>query len=190
MPCIIARHGARLSTVCALLVLTSLTPARAEDDVLSDRLTDQILEMNKLDLVRKLDGELERRLREIQQQPTAERASKLRELLRSRAATFESLEDFDRAEADYNTLINIKPVNPLVFSDRGYFYMRLGRFADAARDFVTGSRLAPAQATRHLEVVGRGGGGNRACTHGSVMIPILGLPRRDQTPLRRTSVPS
>jgi Flp pilus assembly protein TadD len=125
----------------------SLAPARAEDDVLSDRLTDQILEMNKLDLVRKLDGELERRLREIEQQPTAERASKLRELLRSRAATFESLEDFDRAEADYNTLIGIKPVNPLVYSDRGYFYMRLGRFADAARDFVTGSRLAPAQAT-------------------------------------------
>ena len=49
---IVAHPGVRLYVVSALIALLSLVPARAEDDVLSDRLTDQIL-MNKLDLVRK-----------------------------------------------------------------------------------------------------------------------------------------
>jgi len=143
----IAHPGARLCAVSALIVLVSLVPARAEDDVLSDRLTDQIWEMNKLDLVRKLDSEFERRTRELSQSPTIERANKLRELLKSRAATYESLEDFERAEGDYNALVEVKPINPNVFTDRGYFYMRQGRYSEAVRDFTTGSRMAPAQSS-------------------------------------------
>jgi tetratricopeptide (TPR) repeat protein len=142
---IIAGPGARLSAVSALVALLTLLPARAEDDILSDRLTDQILELNKLDLVRKLDNELDRRMRELGENPTMERANKLRELLKSRAVTYESLDDFDRAEGDYNALVDVKPVNPTVYTDRGYFYMRQGRYSEAVRDFVTGSRLAPAQ---------------------------------------------
>src|SRR5580692_8798999 len=144
---IIAHPGARLYAVFALIALLSLVPAWAEDDVLSDRLTDQILEMNKLDLVRKLDSELERRTRELSQSPTIERANKLRELLKSRAATYESLEDFERAEGDYNALVEVKPINPNVYTDRGYFYMRQGRYSEAVRDFTTGSRMAPAQSS-------------------------------------------
>ena len=143
---IVAHPGVRLYAVSALIALLSLVPARAEDDVLSDRLTDQIL-MNKLDLVRKLDNELEQRTRELNQNPTVERANKLRELLKSRAATYESLEDFERAEGDYNALIEVNPINPNVYSDRGYFYMRQGRYSEAVRDFTTGSRIAPAQSS-------------------------------------------
>src|SRR5882724_3270383 len=144
MYCTLARFGARFSAASALALLLSLAPAQAEE-ILGDRLTDQILEMNKLDLVRRLDSELERRKRELGQEQTAERANKLRELLKSRAATYESLEDFERAESDYNTMVDVKPVNPVVYSDRGYFYMRQRRFTEAVRDFTTGSRMAPAQ---------------------------------------------
>src|SRR3984957_13344861 len=146
MSCIIAHPGVRLCAASVLIALVSLVSARAEDD-LSDRLTDQILEMNKLDLVRKLDSEFERRTRELGQSPTIERANKLRELLKSRAATYESLEDFERAEGDYNALVEIKPINPNVYTDRGYFYMRQGRYSEAVRDFTTGSRIAPAQSS-------------------------------------------
>src|SRR5258708_36838207 len=132
MPCTIIRFGARFSAASALILLMSLAPVQAEE-ILGDRLTDQILEMNKLDLVRKLDGELERRTRELGQEQTAERASKLRELLKSRAATYESLEDFQRAESDYNTMVEVKPVNAMVYSNRAYFYMRQGRFPEAVR---------------------------------------------------------
>src|SRR5450631_3698644 len=113
MTCILSRPGASLFAVSAVAMLLSLSPARA-DEVLGQRLTDQILELNKLDLVRKLDSELEKRTLELAQEPNAERANKLRELLKSRAATFESLEDFERAEVDYNALVDVKPINPMV----------------------------------------------------------------------------
>jgi Flp pilus assembly protein TadD len=139
-----ARLGAGLPAIFAAVVALSPAAAHAED-VLSDRLTDQILDLNKLDLVRRLDSELEQRKSALAQEPTVEQANKLRELLKRRAATYESLEDIERAETDYDALVDVQPINPSVFIDRGYFYMREGRFAAAERDFVTGSRLAPTQ---------------------------------------------
>jgi Flp pilus assembly protein TadD len=139
-----ARLGTGVPAAFALVIPLLLATAHAED-ILSDRLTDQILELNKLDLVRRLDSELEQRKSALAQEPTVERANKLRELLKKRAATYESLEDIERAEADYDALVDIAPINPTVYIDRGYFYMREGRFAAAERDFVTGSRLAPTQ---------------------------------------------
>ncbi len=147
MPNSIARHGAVLFAATSLVVAVSIVPGRADDQSLSGRLTDQILELNKLDMVHKLDDELARRKRDLGQEPTMERANRLRELYKSRAAAYETIEDFDHAETDYNSLVDVKPINPLVYTDRGYFYMRLGRFPDAVRDFVTGSRLAPSQST-------------------------------------------
>jgi Flp pilus assembly protein TadD len=144
MPRLFARLSAGLPAAFALVLPLWLLPVHAED-VLSDRLTDQILELNKLDLVRRLDSELEKRKSALAQEPTVERADKLRELLRRRASTYESLEDIERAEADYDALVEVEPINPSVYIDRGYFYMREGRFGAAERDFVTGSRLAPAQ---------------------------------------------
>ena len=143
--------GPRVSTVSTLAisflaVLLAVATARADEN-LSGRLTDQILEMNKYDLVRKLDRELERRKNALGQESTVERANKLREILKTRATTLETLEDFERAEVTYDALVEVKPVNPMVYSDRGYFYMRQSRFDAAMRDFMTGARLAPAQST-------------------------------------------
>jgi Flp pilus assembly protein TadD len=182
MPRTIARHGVRLSAASALIVFLSMTSAYSED-VLSERLTDQILEMNKLDLVRKLDGELERRQRELGQAPTVERANKLRELLKSRASTYESLEDFERAEADYNALVEVKPINPTVYTDRGYYYMRQGRFNEAARDFLAGSRLAPSQSAFSYgagRALSRLGDYSRAINHYNEAVR---LSPRDSVPL-------
>jgi len=138
------RFATVFATVSAGIVLLSLATARAQE-ALSARLTDQILELNKLDLVRRLDRELERQKSAFGQEATAEQAEKLRVVLKTRAVAYEALEDFTHAEVAYNALVEVKPINPMVYSDRGYFYMRQSRFDAAMRDFVTGSRLAPSQ---------------------------------------------
>ena len=135
---------ARLLATLALMLPLLAAPARA-DSILSERLTDQIKQY-KLNLGRELIGEFEMRKKALGGQETIERAERLRQLIKERAAIYEMIEDVDRAEADFNALVEVKPQNPIVYSDRGYFYMRQNRFPDAARDFMTGSRLAPSQA--------------------------------------------
>lgn len=142
--CGIRLYAALVSAICVVALPQASSTALAEEG-LSDRLTDQILEMNKLDLVRKLDSDLERRKSELGQEQTMERANKLRELIKGRATTYESLEDFVRAETDYDALVDVKPISPFVYVDRGYFYMRQSRFNEAVRDFTTGARMAPSQ---------------------------------------------
>lgn len=136
--------AARLSVAAIAMAGAPSAPARA-DSILSDRLTDQILQMFRSDFTHRLDIEFEREKELLGQSETIERATRLRTLLKQRASTFESLEAFDRAEADFNALVAVRPLNPMVYSDRGYFYMRQNRFPDAVRDFVTGSRLAPTE---------------------------------------------
>ena len=109
-----ARFGSRLPVASIVVVLLSLATAHAED-ALSERLTDQIWEMNKLDIIHKLDGELDRRKSALTQQATVERANNLRKLLKARAGVYETLDDFDRAEVEYKNF-----VDPMVYIDRGY----------------------------------------------------------------------
>jgi Flp pilus assembly protein TadD len=128
-----------------MMVWAPSAPADA-DGILSDRLTDQILQMYRSDFTHRLDSDFEREKESLGKAETVERATRLRTLLKRRASTYETLEEFDRAEADYNALVAVRPVNPMVYSDRGYFYMRQSRFPEAMRDFVAGSRLAPTEA--------------------------------------------
>ena len=139
----------RCPSLCRVrpVALVSLVPARAEDDVLSDRLTDQILQMNKLDLVRKLDSEFERRTHELSRARHIERANKFRELLKSRAATYELLEDFERPRPTTTPWSRSSRSIPSSITDRGYFYMRQSRFSEAVRDFIDGFALAPSQSS-------------------------------------------
>jgi tetratricopeptide (TPR) repeat protein len=135
----------RLPAILAVVLPLSLASARAQD-ILSERLTDQIVQMHRLDLNRRLQSDFEAKKQSLGDAETAERAGSLRELLLNRASTYELLDEFDRAEADYDALLAIKPLNPMIYSDRAYFYMRQSRYAEAVRDFMTGSRLAPTQA--------------------------------------------
>jgi Flp pilus assembly protein TadD len=138
------RPAGRLLVALALMLPLCAAPACA-DSILSERLTDQIRQY-KLNLGHELVSEFESRKKALGAEETSERAEKLRQLLKERAAIYEMIEDVDHAEADFNALTELKPQNPIVYSDRGYFYMRQNRFPDAARDFMTGSRLAPSQA--------------------------------------------
>jgi tetratricopeptide (TPR) repeat protein len=52
----------------------------------------------------------------------------------------------DKAEADLTAAFKIEPFDPKVFAERGYFYLRQGRFKDALDDFVAGSRADPKDA--------------------------------------------
>lgn len=119
-----------------------LAPAHAEA-VLSDRLTDQIVLMQRLEINRQLDAEYEKTKTALGTQATPDGAAKLRELLVNHASVHELFEEIDRAEADFDALLQIEPLDPMIYVDRGYFYMRQRRFSEALRDFMTGSRLAP-----------------------------------------------
>jgi tetratricopeptide (TPR) repeat protein len=138
-------HFGRLPAILAMVLPLTLASARAQD-ILSDRLTDQIVQMHRLDLNRRLQSDFEEKKQSLGGEESAERAGGLRELLLSRAATYELLDEFEQAEADYDALLAIKPLNPKIYSDRAYFYMRQGRHSEAVRDFMTGSRLAPTEA--------------------------------------------
>ncbi len=67
----------------------------------------------------------------------------MRTVLKYRADLFETLKLFDNAEGDLSQAARVVPKDASAYGDRGYFYMRRGRFRDALDDFVTGSRLDP-----------------------------------------------
>jgi tetratricopeptide (TPR) repeat protein len=66
-----------------------------------------------------------------------------RNLLRQRAFAYEDLRQYDRAEADYNSALQIEPVDPDFYAKRGFYFTRRGRYDDALADFRRGSELAP-----------------------------------------------
>jgi tetratricopeptide (TPR) repeat protein len=78
----------------------------------------------------------------------------IRELLKNRSALFEAINLYENAEADLTSTFSVTPDDPTVYADRGYFYMRRGRYRDALGDFVTGSRLDP-QNPLYLYAAGR-----------------------------------
>jgi tetratricopeptide (TPR) repeat protein len=139
------RFHAYLAAIVAAILLLALVPAHAES-VLSDRVSDQLMQLYRLDITRRLKSEFEQRKQSLGTQETVERAAKLRMLIKERAAMFEQFDDIEHAAADYDALTEIKPPDPAVYLDRGYFFMRQGRYGDAKRVFMTGARLAPDQA--------------------------------------------
>jgi tetratricopeptide (TPR) repeat protein len=68
-------------------------------------------------------------------------AANVRVLLKRRAALFEQLSQFAAAEKDLTDALDAEPKDVSAYADRGYYYMRQMRYADALGDFVTGSRL-------------------------------------------------
>lgn len=139
-----ARLGLRFPAVSAIVVALSLANAHAEN-ASSEHRGAAVPELRKPESIRKSDGELDRLKSTLRQEATVERANEVRKLLKVRAMTYESLDDFDRAEVEYKDFVNVKPVDPAVYLDRGYFYMRQNLFDAALKDFMAGSRLAPTQ---------------------------------------------
>ena len=67
--------------------------------------------------------------------------SQARQILLRRASLFEAVIEYPMAEADLTAALEMQPPAASLYGDRGYFYMRRGRYGDALADFVTGMRL-------------------------------------------------
>jgi len=150
---ILARLGVCGAAVFAAAIALSPPAAGAEQER-SYRPMEQVPAMNRADLVRRLDGELERYKRASGREQAIAQADKLREIFKRHAAIYETLEDFAHAEASYDALVAVTPVDPTAYAERGYFHMRQSRFKEALRDFSSGLELAPAQSVFH-HAVGR-----------------------------------
>ena len=58
-----------------------------------------------------------------------------RQILLRRASLFESVIEYAMAEADLTAALEMQPPVASLYGDRGYFYMRRGRYGDALADF-------------------------------------------------------
>jgi tetratricopeptide (TPR) repeat protein len=66
-----------------------------------------------------------------------------RELLRGRAFAYEDAKQYGPAEADWGSALNVLPVKPNLYVERGLFYIRQKRFEEALADFKSGAELDP-----------------------------------------------
>jgi tetratricopeptide (TPR) repeat protein len=64
-------------------------------------------------------------------------------VLRERASTYETLKQYDHAEADLTAAIKASPISHSIYAERGAFYGRRHRDAEALADFMTGAKLDP-----------------------------------------------
>lgn len=137
-PLVSAMRHLSLTAVATCLLLVSASGVEAS---LSDQLTHQITEAQRLELQKQINREIER----LSQSKDRDRewATRLREALKQRAIMMEQARKFKQAEADLTQAVQVAPVDPAIYADRGYFYMRVGRYPDALGDFVSGTRLEP-----------------------------------------------
>jgi tetratricopeptide (TPR) repeat protein len=105
-----------------------------------DKLTLQIIEAQKAEADRHFGKALD-----IYGQAMVPGASvqNLRLLLKKRALVFEQIHQPVKAEADFTAALGVEPVDPTLYADRGYFYLRQNRYDKALGDFSTGARIDP-----------------------------------------------
>lgn len=126
-----------LAAVMAMLI----HPLPAAADSLSDMLNQRIIEAQRAETENAWDAALRTYANALQMSADSPQAKRL--VLRKRAALYEQIKMFDLAEADLTATFKIQPFDPKVYADRGYFYLRRGRFKQALSDFVDGSRADP-----------------------------------------------
>ena len=125
-----------------MAVMVSMgAPVRAQSS-LSEHLAATISQARNSDLHRRFGHALIDYGRDLEIEPSAAVGDARQTLLR-RAALYEAVKEFAKAEADLTTAVQLSPPAPELYATRAYYYMRRGRFADALNDFLTGARLAP-----------------------------------------------
>ncbi len=140
-----AQRALVLALVATAFLAIGASPAAAVS--LSDQLAQKIVEARRAAHSRNYDGALavyEKAINAGQASPQA-----LRTLLKHRAELFEQVSMFELAEVDLTQASHVMPSDATAYGDRGYFYMRRGRYNDALGDFVTGSRLDPQNPMYH-----------------------------------------
>lgn len=118
----------------------TLLPTQVDAQTLSEKLTRKIGEAQNAEVDSNFDRALAAYGEALQVDPNA---PNFRQVLKMRAKLFEQLEDFSLAEKDLTAALEVDPPDPTLYVDRGYFYMRRGRYGDAMTDFTTGARLDP-----------------------------------------------
>lgn len=124
--------------LCAAGWLSAPRPAAAQS--LSEKLTRTIGAAQKAEVARNFEQALtvfDEALRVDADAPD------LRRLLRERAKLLERLEEYPQVEKDLTAALKVAPVDSSLYLDRGYFYMRCGRYSDAMTDFMAGARRDP-----------------------------------------------
>jgi tetratricopeptide (TPR) repeat protein len=133
-------YGAWLGAVLVGIVVLA-PPVRAQSK-LSEPSTGALSQAQKNELKSTFGGALVDG-RSLALDPNATVAERRLTLAR-RAALYEELKEFAKAEESWTSAISLEPPAPSIYGDRGYFYIRVGRFAEALGDFNTGMQLDPA----------------------------------------------
>lgn len=134
----------RLRAMSAMIALAALllgdsAPTAAQS--LSEKLSRQITEAHKAESSRNYESALRFYGAALDAPPSG--GDELRRVLKMRARLFEQLEEYSEAERDLTEALGVAPLDPSVYVERGYFYMRRKRYDDALADFVAGSKLEP-----------------------------------------------
>ncbi|MGZ3411217.1 MAG: tetratricopeptide repeat protein [Xanthobacteraceae bacterium] len=129
---------ALVMSVAAAMIANAPTSAAAS---LSDQLSQKIAEARAAEKNRDFDTALAVYQAAMNMDRGTPAAMRL--LLKNRSALFEQIFLFENAEADLTEAFAVSPGDATAYAERGYFYMRRGRYRDALGDFVTGSRLDP-----------------------------------------------
>ena len=130
-----------LAGALGLLLAMTASIASVKAQSLSEKLTRQISSAQKAETERQYDSAL--KLYNLALGTAMEAREGKRELLTRRATLYEQISEFDRAEADLTAALQVEPVDPNAYAERGYFYFRRNRYADALADFVAGWRMQP-----------------------------------------------
>lgn len=136
------RRRGILFGLAALVVATLAAPPAGAQESLSDRLARLMLQGQNSDLQRRFGRMLVGEGRDLEVDAAAG-LGEARETLLRRAALYEKIRDFPRAEADLASAIQLDSPNAELYVARGYFYMRRSRFNDALGDFVLATKLSP-----------------------------------------------
>ena len=68
-----------------------------------------------------------------------------------RGTVFEHREEYDKALADYDRVVDLSPTLPLAYGRRGALYFKLGQFEDSIADFNKEIELEPPKAQNHWQ---------------------------------------
>ena len=173
------RHGILLAAAVLAGALLTAPPAGAQSN-LSEHLAHTMAQAQNSDLQRRFGRALVDFGRELEIDPAAG-VGETRQALLRRAALYESIKDYAKAEAALNSAVQLAPPTADLHATRGYFYMRRGRFPDALNDFLAGARLAPSDARLRF------GAGRVQAALGNYAVAIgyydeaIRLARRDPT---------
>jgi hypothetical protein len=143
--------------LAAMAVAMVAAPWARAQDSLSDRITRVLQQGQTNDLQRRFGGMLVDNNRDLEIDPAAG-VSEARQTLLRRAAVYEKIKDFERAESDLTTALQLEPPTVELYVARGYFYMRRSRFTEALGDFLSPPGCRRTAPVRALPPAARGRG--------------------------------